>query len=87
MPPEMVEAFKPDYVAPLVGFLGSKACQETGSIFEVGCGWIAKTRWQRTGGIGFPITKPLEPEHIAAGWSKIVDFEDGRATHPSTTQG
>jgi len=86
MPPEMVEAFKPEYVAPVTAFLGSKACPETGSIFEVGCGWVAKTRWQRSGGVAFPVNKPLEPENIAAAWPKIVDFEDGRATYPSTMQ-
>ncbi|KAL2911980.1 hypothetical protein HK105_208527 [Polyrhizophydium stewartii] len=86
MPPEMVEALKPDYVAPLVAFLGHESCKETGSIFEVGSGWIAKVRWQRTGGVGFPINRPLLPEHIASRWAEITNFNDGRATHPISTQ-
>ncbi|KAG2188495.1 hypothetical protein INT44_001249 [Umbelopsis vinacea] len=86
MPPEMVEAFKPEYVAPLIGYLAHQNTAESGSIFEVGSGWIAKVRWQRTGGVGFPANKPLYPEQIAANWAKIVDFEDGRATNPNSTQ-
>lgn len=86
MPPEMVEAFKPEYVAPLIGYLAHSNTEETGSIFEVGSGWIAKVRWQRTGGVGFPANRPLSPEQVAAAWSRICDFEDGRATNPETTQ-
>ncbi|CAG8706651.1 27283_t:CDS:2 [Dentiscutata erythropus] len=85
-PPEMVEAFKPDYVAPLVGFLAHESCPSTGNVFEVGCGWIAQVRWQRSGGIGFPTSKPLLPEDLAAKWDAITNFYDGRATHPKTTQ-
>ncbi|KAI8145263.1 hypothetical protein BJV82DRAFT_655938 [Fennellomyces sp. T-0311] len=86
MPPEMVEAFKPEYVAPLIGYLAHSSIEETGSIFEVGSGWIAKVRWQRTGGHGFPVNRPLYPEQVAQQWAKITNFEDGRATHPETTQ-
>jgi 3-hydroxyacyl-CoA dehydrogenase/3a,7a,12a-trihydroxy-5b-cholest-24-enoyl-CoA hydratase len=50
MPPKMVEALKPDYVAPLVLYLCHEATQENGGLFEVGAGWMAKLRWQRTKG-------------------------------------
>jgi len=45
MPAEVVEALKPDYVAPFVAFLASDKCEENGSLFEVGAGYIAKQRW------------------------------------------
>ncbi|CEG63438.1 Putative Multifunctional beta-oxidation protein [Rhizopus microsporus] len=86
MPPEMVEAFKPEYVAPLVAYLGHSSNEETGNIFEVGSGWIAQVRWQRSGGVGFPANRPLTPEQVAQEWPRICNFDDGRATNPNSTQ-
>jgi multifunctional beta-oxidation protein len=83
MPEEMVQALKPDYVAPLVVLLCSdKAPQPTGGLYEVGMGWFAQTRWQRTGGHGFPIDVKLTPEAVLEQWQKINNFDDGRADHP-----
>jgi multifunctional beta-oxidation protein len=86
MPPEMVEAFKPEYVAPIVAYLGHSSNEETGSTFEVGSGWVAQVRWQRSGGVGFPANRPLAPEQVRDAWARITDFEDGRATNPNSTQ-
>ncbi|GJE96600.1 multifunctional beta-oxidation protein [Phanerochaete sordida] len=86
-PPEMVEAFKPDYIAPIVGYLTSEANEETsGCLFEIMGGWAAQTRWQKAGGHGFPTNKPLTPEAILSKWDVITNFDDGRATHPTSTQ-
>jgi multifunctional beta-oxidation protein len=85
-PAEMVEMLKPDYVAPLVAYLCHDSSQETGSIFECGSCWVAKVRWQRSGGVGFPVNKPLLPEHVASRWADITNFKDGRATNPTSTQ-
>ncbi|KAI9824100.1 MAG: bifunctional hydroxyacyl-CoA dehydrogenase/enoyl-CoA hydratase fox2 [Thelocarpon impressellum] len=84
MPEEMVQAFKPDYVAPLVVLLSSDKVPNpsTGGLFEVGSGWVGRTRWQRSGGHGFPVDKKLTPEAVAQVWPKIVNFDDGRADHP-----
>lgn len=42
MPAEVVEMMKPDFVAPFVGWLVSDQCDENGSLYEVGAGFIAK---------------------------------------------
>ncbi|KAF6757262.1 multifunctional beta-oxidation protein [Ephemerocybe angulata] len=80
-PQEMVDAFKPDYVAPVVGYLTSKDNTETtGAIFEISGGWAAQTRWQRTHGHGFPHTGPFTPEDVVAKWKEITTFDE-RARH------
>jgi len=87
MPEEMVQAFKPEYVAPIVVALCSDVCPEpTGGLYEVGSGWVGKTRWQRSGGHGFPVDKTLTPEAVAQVWEKICNFDDGRADHPESAQ-
>lgn len=88
MPEEMVQAFKPEQVAPLVVALCSDKvpAPPTGGLFEVGSGWHARTRWQRSGGHGFPVDVKLTAEAVSKVWPKIVDFDDGRADHPEDGQ-
>ena len=88
MPEEMVQAFKPDQVAPLVVALCSDKVPKppTGGLFEVGSGWHARTRWQRSGGHGFPVDVKLTPEAVLRSWQDIVNFDDGRADHPEDSQ-
>lgn len=88
MPEEMVQAFKPDYVAPVVLLLCSDKVPEpaTGRLFESGSGWVAETRWQRTGGVGFPVDVELTPEAVKEKWETILNFDDGRADHPESAQ-
>lgn len=88
LPEELVQAFKPDYIAPLVLALCSDKVPEnpTGYLYEVGSGWCGRTRWQRTGGAGFPVDVKLVPEEVAKNWAQIVNFDDGRADHPEKSQ-
>ncbi|KAJ6531727.1 peroxisomal hydratase-dehydrogenase-epimerase [Mycena capillaripes] len=83
---EMMDLFKPEYIAPLVGYLSSADNEATsGALFEVLGGWAAQTRWQRSGGYSFPSKTPYTPEDVAAKWKSITAFDDGRSTHPVTT--
>lgn len=87
LPPDMVQAFKPEYVSPIVAALASDICPSpTGGLYEVGSGWFAKTRWQRTGGHQFPITTVATPEEVQAQWRNITNFDNGRADHPESPQ-
>ena len=52
-PEEMVQAVKPEYVAPLVAALCSEKPPATGQLYEAGSGWFAATRWQRARGVDF----------------------------------
>lgn len=82
MPAEVVEALKPDYVAPFVAFMAHESCEENGGLFEVGAGYIAKQRWQRSAGVQYPV-QGLTPEVVASKWSTVTDFSTG-ATNPES---
>ena len=81
-----LQALKPDYVAPVVAALTHESCKDTGKLFEVGGGWVAQVRWQRSKGHVFPLTQSAQtPEAIAAKWATIGDFQD--AEYPTDPQG
>jgi len=79
--PEQVAALKPEYVTPLVAWLCHHSCTETGGLFEVGAGYCAKLRWERTRGHVFAGGGGLTPEDVVDHWAAITDFSE--AEHPS----
>ncbi|HLK37483.1 MAG TPA: SDR family oxidoreductase, partial [Polyangiaceae bacterium] len=81
LPPDVVAALKPEFVSPLVAWLCHESCEETGSVFEVGGGFVGKLRWERAEGALFRLSRPMTPEGVQAKWSVICDF--GKATHPT----
>ncbi|XP_029475979.1 peroxisomal multifunctional enzyme type 2 [Rhinatrema bivittatum] len=85
MPPDLLDALKPEYVAPLVLWLCHESCQENGSLFEVGAGWIGKLRWERSlGAIVQGKNQLVSPEAVQEQWGKITDFAN--ATKPRTIE-
>ncbi|MGH8460306.1 MAG: SDR family NAD(P)-dependent oxidoreductase [Stenotrophobium sp.] len=82
LPPELIAALKSEYVSPLVGWLCHEDCQETGGLFEVGAGYVAKLRWERTLGHFFRTASGFGPDEVAKQWNKVVDFKD--AEHPAS---
>lgn len=79
---EMLQMFKPDFIAPLTLALASEASPATGELFEVGAAWVARTRFQRTKGYAFPLAKPFTIEDVAKKWKVITDFS--KVSYPSS---
>jgi NAD(P)-dependent dehydrogenase (short-subunit alcohol dehydrogenase family)/putative sterol carrier protein len=80
-PPDLLEKAKPEAVAPLVAYLASEACRETGTIVNVGMGYASRAAiltgpGVQLGGDGTPPTV----EAIAERWEAINDMT-GAAPH------
>jgi len=75
LPAEICDMWKPEFVAPLIGFLCHEECPCTGDIFESGGGFTAQVKWKRTQGVYFDIDKPFGPEEVREKWAQITDWE------------
>lgn len=74
MPPDVLANLKPALVVPLVAWLTHDSCEESGSVFEVGGGYAAKLRWQRTEGAFFDPNN-MTPESVKEKWEHVTSFE------------
>ena len=75
MPKELFQNLTPDWVVPLVAVLVHPSnTKETGSIFEVGGGHIAKLRWERAKGALLKIGPSLTPGAVLRRWKDMNDF-------------
>ncbi|MGH2899323.1 MAG: SDR family oxidoreductase, partial [Solirubrobacteraceae bacterium] len=64
MPPALVDALKPELVSPLVARLAHESNEETGALFEVGGGFYAKLRWERSSGKTFRLGRSVSVEDV-----------------------
>jgi 3-hydroxyacyl-CoA dehydrogenase/3a,7a,12a-trihydroxy-5b-cholest-24-enoyl-CoA hydratase len=85
LPKELVDALKPEYVSPLVAWLCHDDCEENGSTFEVGAGWISKVQQQRSEGKSFSLAPAFTCEDVRDGWDAVCDF-DNNFENPESPQ-
>jgi (3R)-3-hydroxyacyl-CoA dehydrogenase / 3a,7a,12a-trihydroxy-5b-cholest-24-enoyl-CoA hydratase / enoyl-CoA hydratase 2 len=81
LPPEMLDALRPEYVTPLVLWLAHETCEENGGLFEVGGGFMGKLRWERAVGKTFKLGREITPEQVQRAWSSVTGFE--QTSHPT----
>jgi putative sterol carrier protein len=79
MPPEIFEKSKPEFVAPMVVYLCSEECRESGSIFNGGMGYYNRAAILTGPGIKLgDAGKPPTPEQISENWNRINSMEGAK---------
>jgi NAD(P)-dependent dehydrogenase (short-subunit alcohol dehydrogenase family) len=77
MPPPIFERLKPDYISPLVAYLCSEQCKESGMIFNCMGGWYSRTAILCSDGVILGIGKnEVTAEEIMDNWDKITAMEN-----------
>lgn len=84
MPQEMVDALRPEFVAPVVAYLSHESCESSGQVYELGAGWVAELRWQRSKG-GFLPFGDASPEAVSKIWEQVTNYDD-EPEYPESTQ-
>ena len=82
LPKELLEALKPEYVSPLVARLAHESNEDTGGLYEVGGGFVAKLRWERSTGRTFRLGRTISIEDVDTAWKDITQFD--KTTHPGS---
>jgi multifunctional beta-oxidation protein len=80
MTEDMVQAMKPEWNAPFVVALCSDSISPppTGLIFELGLGWMANTRLQRSTSFDFSEDQGLTPERVLDAWPQLLESSRNR---------
>jgi NAD(P)-dependent dehydrogenase (short-subunit alcohol dehydrogenase family)/uncharacterized OB-fold protein/putative sterol carrier protein len=79
MPPDLFEKSKPEFVAPIVMYLCSENCDDTGAIYNCGMGYF-----NRAAVLTGPATQlgdlenPATPEQIHENWDKINSLDGAK---------
>jgi len=81
MPPQLLEKLEPEYVSPLVAYLASESCTESGKIYSVGGGYMARVAILE--GEGATFEGVPTPEDVADQWSEVNTVGAGSAEFTS----
>ncbi len=79
LPPDMFRKMKPELVAPLVVYLCSDRCSETGAIFNTGLGCVNRAAVLTGPGTAIGnLENPPTPEQIHENWDRINAMEGAK---------
>ena len=79
MPPEFFEKLKPEFVTPLVVYLSSEACEDSGYIFNCGMGWYSRTAiMMASGALIGDGSRDITVEEVRDSWKKIVAMDGAK---------
>lgn len=75
MPQELLDALRPEFVAPLVAYLCSEECKESGYIYSVGGGYFSRVAYFEGKGVFLGTDQEIRIEDVA---SRMLDINDLR---------
>lgn len=76
LPPELFQKLRPELVVPLVIYLCSEECTETGMIFNCAGGWFSRTVVMCGKGIKLSNENNISAEQIRDNWKHIINLEN-----------
>jgi len=86
MPEDAIGKVKPEYVAPLVAWLCSEGCSESGQIFSAGGGYYSRVAVVEGSGVALDPDKEITIEMIAKNSDKIKDLKEAREFYSAMEQ-
>ncbi len=75
LPPNMQEKLKPEFVAPLVLYLCSEGCPESGGIYNAGAGYFNRVAVLSAGGLALGGGDVATPEEMAGAWDEVLSLD------------
>jgi putative sterol carrier protein len=79
LPPDMLGKLKPEYVSPIVLYLCSEECQDTGRVYNAGAGFYNRAAIMTTPGIVIGGGKKVPSvEELSVSWPKIMDLKGAK---------
>ena len=81
LPPDLLKHLQPEYITGLVAWLAHDACTESGGVFEVGGGFVAKVAMARSTGETWRLGRAISPEAVRERWPQITQMDE--VTYPA----
>lgn len=79
LPPDMQDKLKPEYVSPIVLFLCSEDCNDTGRIYNCGAGFYNRAAIMTAPGVVLGDGKKIPSvEEVSVNWAKITDLKGAK---------
>jgi NAD(P)-dependent dehydrogenase (short-subunit alcohol dehydrogenase family) len=82
IPSEIRDYLAPGLVSPVVAYLCSESCTDTGCIIWSVAGKVARVFYAETPGVQFDPSEPLHPDDVEAAWPRIIDVDGAEPAAP-----
>jgi NAD(P)-dependent dehydrogenase (short-subunit alcohol dehydrogenase family) len=82
IPSEIRDYLAPGLVSPVVAYLCSESCTDTGCIIWSVAGKVSRVFYAETPGIQFDPGEPLHPDDVEAAWPRIIDADGAEPAAP-----